>query len=66
MLKLAVFEEGEVYGVEARMRFRLEGGRPAFGFLLVEPERVQRDAFAAVRTAVIEQTGLPLFVGSPE
>lgn len=66
LLGIPVFEAGEPYAVEARVRFALNSGRPQFMYSLFEVERVLRDAFDGVRVKVREATGLPLFAGSPE
>lgn len=66
LLKLPVFEAGAKYGVEARIRFSLNGGVPIFAYLLVESDLVLRDAFGEVRKRVTDETGLPIFAGTPE
>jgi uncharacterized protein YfdQ (DUF2303 family) len=66
LLKLPVFEGGELYQVEARLRFSLNGGRPKFVFFLHQADVILRDAFDGVRVKVLEGTKLPVFVGSPE
>lgn len=65
-LQLAVFEGGERYAVEAQVRFSLNGGVPTFAYVLVNPEVTLRDAFNVVRKRTKEETGLPVFAGSPE
>jgi uncharacterized protein YfdQ (DUF2303 family) len=63
---IPVFEAGESYAVEARLRFTLAGGSPSFTYSLYQTITVKRDAFSAVRKEVAEKTGLPVYVGSPE
>lgn len=63
LIAIPVFEGGERYRVEARVRFALENGRPVFGFLLHRRKEIERDAFNACRAAVANSTGLPIFAG---
>lgn len=66
LLQLPVFEGGELYAVEARLRFEMADGAPFFTFVLFEVERIVRDAFGSLRKQVAEGTGLPFFAGTPE
>jgi len=65
-LAIPVFEGGELYGVEARLRVRIQEGRPKIGFDLHRASEIVRDAFGDIRAAVKEQTELPVFAGTPE
>lgn len=65
-LKLRVFDGGEWWAVEARVRFRLVGGNAIFSYTLHRREEIEREAFDQVRTVVQEKTGCPLFMGQPE
>jgi len=64
-LALRVFDGGERYGVEARIRFKMADGRPVFTVNLHRRAELERDAFDGVCKAVTAATGLPLFIGSP-
>lgn len=66
LLKLQVFEAGDFWPVEARIRFDLNGGVPLFSFFLYQAEEIKRHAFDEVRTKVKQQTELLLLAGSPE
>lgn len=65
-LAIPVFDAGEKYLVEARIRFQLAGGRPRFAYHLHNRGKVETDAFGGVRRKVRTETDLPLFAGSPE
>ena len=65
-LGLRVFDGGDVYSVEARVRFRLHNSTPVFSFQLHRRAEIERDAFSAVTAQVAEETKLPVFVGQPE
>lgn len=66
LLGIPVFQAGAFYRVEAQIRFQILAGRPSFSYVLMQPERILKDAFDAVRAQVIEGTKLPLFAGTPE
>lgn len=66
LLKLAVFEAGVMYRVEARLRFSLADGRPTFSYALYQAEAIKRDAFGSVRAEVAKGTTLPVYAGAPE
>lgn len=66
LLGIPVFEGGEVYRVEARVRFQMRDGKPVFAYSLVQPEAIVRDAFGSVRKRVASETSLPVFAGTPE
>jgi uncharacterized protein YfdQ (DUF2303 family) len=65
-LALPVYEGGVLYRVEVRIHFRLKEGVPLFTLIMHRSEEIVLDAFKAIRAAVIEQTGLAIFAGSPE
>lgn len=64
-LALRVFEGGEMYRVEARIRFRITDGKPMFSYNLVRADEILRDAFDDIRATVKKETELPVFAGSP-
>lgn len=66
LIGIPVFEGGEAYRVEARLRFSLNNGRPTFAFALYQYERVLEDAFGEVCAKVKAATELPLYAGKPE
>jgi len=49
-----------------KVRLKVEGSTPKFGFLIPDLERAAQMAFKEVCEAVKSQTELPLFVGNPE
>ena len=62
-LALRVFEGGAQYGVEARIKFRINSGAPSFCYTLHRAEEIKRDAFKAVHVEASAETELPTFVG---
>jgi uncharacterized protein YfdQ (DUF2303 family) len=66
LLGLPVFEGGELYAVEARVRVHLRDGNAKLGIELHRADEVLRDAFGAVRKAVAERCEVPVFAGSAE
>jgi uncharacterized protein YfdQ (DUF2303 family) len=65
-LELPVFLGGQLFPIEARLELTIKENRPLFTYQLLRAAAVKRAAFAAVRAAVAEHTGLPVFAGSPE
>ena len=63
---IPVYEGGDRWVVEVRVRFSLNGGHPKFLYSLHEIDRIEREAFLEVRTKVAKETSLPVFVGAPE
>jgi uncharacterized protein YfdQ (DUF2303 family) len=63
-LALRVFEGGEHYAVEARIRFTMAEGSPKFAFVLHRRQEIERDAFGDVRKAVATKLNVPVFAGS--
>ncbi|WP_131104047.1 DUF2303 family protein [Ornithinimicrobium sufpigmenti] len=53
---LQVFERGDAYKVQARFRYRINGGQLLLGYRLTRPDDVLRDAFDAVVTRVETDT----------
>jgi uncharacterized protein YfdQ (DUF2303 family) len=66
LLKLAIFEGGELYGVEAKIRMKVQGGQAVFHYILHLRSELERAAFDDVRALVAEKTALPVFSGTPE
>jgi uncharacterized protein YfdQ (DUF2303 family) len=65
-IAIPVFVGGEVYPIEARLSLEVKDNKPRFAYKLLRLDTIKREAFAAVRAAVAEETGLPVFAGSPE
>lgn len=63
-IAIPVFENGVKYRVEARMRFRMQDGRPSFGFSLHRVPEILRDAFKEICESVRSVTGLPVYAGT--
>jgi uncharacterized protein YfdQ (DUF2303 family) len=61
---VSVYIGGDRYGVEMRLRFRVADGRPTFAMVIQRKIETLRDAFAAVRDAAGEKTGVPVYVGT--
>lgn len=67
MIAVRVFESDEARTkILVRLRYKMQGQKAVWSFLLYQPERVFHDAFTALCDKASEQTGLPLFYGSPE
>lgn len=66
VLGIPVFEAGEKYRVEARLRFTIADGPPKFSYALYQSDAIKRDAFGEVRAKVAAATDLPVYAGSPE
>lgn len=64
-IAVPVFESGERYEVEARVRFALVNGVPSFSFTLHRRAEIERDAFDAVRTVIEQATGRLMLAGTP-
>lgn len=64
-LSLAPFEVGEVYGLVARLRFRVNNGKLTIGVKLDRPDDVIRQAFSDVVNEVQQRTGDDVLYGTP-
>ena len=65
LIAIPVFDGGDLYEIEARVRFALEENRPAFSYTLHRKAEIERDAFRIVRDAVGKATTLPILAGLP-
>jgi len=65
MIAVPVFEGGERYQVEARVRFAIGEAGPRFSYTLHRRAEIERDAFGGVRKVVAETTKLPVLSGTP-
>jgi uncharacterized protein YfdQ (DUF2303 family) len=66
LLGIPVFEMGEAFKVEARLRFFMQDGGPRFAFSLYQHQAVLEIAFGEVCEKVRKGTSMPLFYGAPE
>jgi uncharacterized protein YfdQ (DUF2303 family) len=62
---LAPFDDVDRYRVEARLRYRIEGGKLRLMYLLERPEDVLRSAVRSVVDQVEQQTGAKVMLGTP-
>ena len=63
-LAIPVFEGGERYQIEARVRLRVEGAA-LFTLVLHRRKEIERDAFSAVRRGVADETKRLVLAGTP-
>lgn len=65
-LGLPVFDGGQPYAVEARLRYRIgDGGQLMLWFDLLRPHRIIEDAIKAVVSEIETATGLVILNGTP-
>lgn len=57
-------EDRTVYGIEARLRYRIERGQLGIGYLLTDPDAVLRDAVLAVVGQVEDGLGVEVLRGT--
>ena len=60
---LRVFDGGDRYPVEARVRFSCSEGKALFSYTLHRRAEIERDAFADVRIAIATRAQLPVLAG---
>lgn len=66
VLAIPVFENGELWKVEAQLRYRIaDGGKLTIWYELVRPHKVIEAAVKELRTTIATETGLPILVGAP-
>ncbi len=65
-IAIPVFERGHVYRLPVRFQYRKAGPTVKFILTLHDPAAAIEDAFNEATAQAAEQTGLPLFLGSPE
>jgi uncharacterized protein YfdQ (DUF2303 family) len=66
VLAIPVFENGELWKVEAQLRYRIaDGGKLTIWYELVRPHKVIEAAVKELRATIAAETGLPILVGSP-
>lgn len=66
LIAIPVFERGHVYRLPVRFQYRKAGQTVKFILTLHDPAAAIEDAFNEATAQAAEQTGLPLFLGSPE
>jgi uncharacterized protein YfdQ (DUF2303 family) len=65
-LSIPVFENGEPYSVDARIKYRVQNGTLKIWYELVRPHKVLEAAFRAIWSQIEEQTATKILLGSPE
>lgn len=66
VIGVPVFENGEKWRVDVRLRYRIEdGGRLVMWVELVRPHKVIEEAVKELRTKIAEGTGLAILNGTP-
>jgi uncharacterized protein YfdQ (DUF2303 family) len=65
-IQIPVFYAGVVYRIPAHLRYRVSGGRMSWWYKLVRPEKAFEDAFNELAASVRTESGVPVFLGSPE
>ena len=66
LLGVPVFDNGPVYRVPVRLRYRLVEGKLSWRYILHRPDVVFRTAIDAALDDIRQQTGLPVLLGTPE
>lgn len=66
LIGIPVFENGPLYRMPVRLRFRKNGGEITWTLLRHRPEIYFEDAFNDAVAAAKEQCSLPVFIGEPE
>lgn len=56
----------DVFRIIARLRYRLANGKPVFWYELWRPDLTFETAFNKALEKVGDETGLPIFIGTPE
>ncbi len=64
-LGIAVLEGGTRYAVQARLRYRIDGGKLQMWYELVRPHKILEDAVNAVWSEVSEALSAPVLNGAP-
>lgn len=62
---LRVFEGGDIYKMEVRIRFRISNRVPAFSIEIYREKETVRDAFNEMRSQIADKTECPVFAGTP-
>lgn len=65
MIAVPIFQGGDRYSVEARIRFAIGDAGPAFSYTLHRRQETEQDAFNVVRSQIAEECKLKVFAGRP-
>jgi hypothetical protein len=65
-IAIPVFYGGAAYRVNAWLRYRVSGGSITWGYQLVRPDIVFKDAFDEIVKRVGDDTASPVIVGTPD
>jgi uncharacterized protein YfdQ (DUF2303 family) len=65
LIAVPVFEGGDRYQVEARVRFAIGGAGPVFSYTLHRRAEIERDAFNGVRAVIEKETARLVLAGQP-
>lgn len=65
-IEIPIHDNGPLYRITCSFRFRKDGAKPTFGWIVRGVERMQREAMAQMVERVKDATKLPAFAGSPE
>jgi uncharacterized protein YfdQ (DUF2303 family) len=65
VLGIPVFLGGDLYGVTARLRYRISEGNLLLWYELYRPEHIEKDAFEAVCAGIGEATSVAIWQGVP-
>lgn len=66
LIAIPVFENGPAYRIPVRFRYRKKGPSVEFILQLYRSDLAKRDAVDEALKRVVDETDLPLFIGSPE
>lgn len=66
LIAIPVFERGHTYRLPVRFQYRKAGSTVKFILTLHDPKAAIEDAFNEATTRCADETGLPLFLGTPE
>jgi uncharacterized protein YfdQ (DUF2303 family) len=64
VLGLPVYENGQMYRVDAKLRYKITDEKIAFTFLLDRPHKIIEKAFSELLAEVRDETGIQPFLGS--
>jgi hypothetical protein len=66
LIGIPVFEDGGIYRLPVRLKYRLRSGAISWSFEIYREEKAIKDALVGAANEVKEGTGLPLYFGTPE
>lgn len=62
---IPVFRSGDAYQVNARLKYRLNGGKLKFWYELIRADKVMEASAKSLTAKIHEQTTFPIFHGNP-